>query len=351
MKYYESSFEDYINAIDLYNLHSEIKIPEEKLNIIFYGPCGTGKYSQVLNYIKQFSNTNLKYEKKISVYTEKQNYNFHISDVHYEVDMSLLGCYSKILWHEIFYQIIDIISIKNDKFGFIICKNFHYIHNELLEIFYSYIQHYSNINSLIKIYFIIITENISFIPNNILNSFQIINVKRPCRSDYKNISLKNKQLSNFIMNNGNDKLYEFKKQINNLNKNNISNFDAIFNKIDMSDITNTKELKSFYNLNINNIPADIFNVVCDNIIEELKNINFLKLRESIYEIFIYNLDTAECIWYIIYYFIDSNYIKDENISDILNKCNEILLYYNNNYRPIYHIENILLYIADKITNE
>ena len=153
------------------------------------------------------------------------------------------------------------------------------------------------------------------------------------------------------MNNGNDKLYEFKKQINNLNKNNISNFDSIFNKIDMSDITNTKELKSFYNLNINNIPADIFNVVCDNIIEELKNINFLKLRESIYEIFIYNLDTAECIWYIIYYFIDSNYIKDENISDILNKCNEILLYYNNNYRPIYHIENILLYIADKITNE
>lgn len=348
MKYYETSFEDYINAIDLYNLHTEINPPKEKLNIIFYGPCGSGKYSQVLNYIRDFSNTNLKYEKKITVYTEKQSYNFHISDIHYEIDMSLLGCYSKMLWHEIFYQIIDIISIKNDKFGFIVCKNFHYIHNELLEIFYSYIQQYSNINSLIKINFIIITENISFIPNNILNSFHIVNIKRPEQSEYRKISIKNKPLSNFIINNGNDKLYDFKKQINNLNNNNITNFDSILNKINMSEITNAKELKSFYNINNNNIPADIFNIICDNIIKELKNVSFLKLRESIYEIFIYNLDSAECIWYILYYFIDNNYINYDDISDILNKCNEILLYFNNNYRPIYHIENILLYIADKI---
>ena len=98
--------------------------------------------------------------------------------------MQLLGCHSKMLWHELFYQIVDIITIKSDKKGFIVCKNFHYIHNELLEIFYSYIQQYTNINSPIQIYFIMITENVSFLPNNILNSCKIITMKRPIKEEY-----------------------------------------------------------------------------------------------------------------------------------------------------------------------
>ena len=60
--------------------------------------------------------------------------------------MSHLGCNSKILWNEIFMQIVDIISVKSEKIGVVICKNFHMIHGELLEIFYSYIQQYSKTN-------------------------------------------------------------------------------------------------------------------------------------------------------------------------------------------------------------
>ena len=37
-------------------------------------------------------------------------------------------------------QIMDSIIAKDNKTGIIVCKNFHCIHNELLEIFYSYMQ-------------------------------------------------------------------------------------------------------------------------------------------------------------------------------------------------------------------
>ncbi len=359
MKYYETSFEEYINSKNVHDLNPQItdiikKMPDNNKilgNIIFYGPPGTGKYSQVLKLLSKYSPSNLKYEKKITVSTEKQNYNYHISDIHFEIDMSLLGCHSKILWHEIFYQIVDIISMKNDKVGFIVCKNFHCIHNELLDIFYSYIQQYSNINSFIKIYFILITENLSFLPNNILNSFQIINIKKPELSKYKQILLKNSINNNYQMIEFNDeKIINFKKQINNaikIKKN--EEFEKIFNEIDNSDIINIKELKCFHLIKNKELPIDIFNIICDNIIKEMlkEKLNLNLLRDTIYDILIYNLDPIECIWYILQYFITFNYIDTINTTNILMKLNLSLLYFNNNYRPIYHLENILLYIANR----
>ena len=137
---------------------------------------------------KKYSPTELKYEKKISVNFNKQSYFFKISDIHYEIDMSLLGCNSKLLWHEIYTQIIDIISAKTDKSGIIVCKYFHEIHSELLENFYSYMQQNNAISIDIK--FIIITEELSFISDNILNCCEIINIGRPSKSNY-NKCLKN----------------------------------------------------------------------------------------------------------------------------------------------------------------
>jgi hypothetical protein len=82
----------------------------------------------MLKSIKKYSPSELKYEKKISIVFNKINFFFKLSDIHYEIDMSLLGCNSKLLWHEIYLQIIDIISAKVDKSGIIVCKNFHEIH-------------------------------------------------------------------------------------------------------------------------------------------------------------------------------------------------------------------------------
>ena len=137
MKYYETLFDDYIISAKKHNIHKELNElydsfsdnPTNLNNIILYGPSGAGKYTQLLLFLLKFSPSKLKYENKIVANTEKLEYKYKISDIHYEIDMSLLGCNSKLIWHEIFYQIVDIISIKSNKFGFIVCKNFHLIHS------------------------------------------------------------------------------------------------------------------------------------------------------------------------------------------------------------------------------
>jgi hypothetical protein len=358
MKYYETSYEDYIQSVEKYNLHPYIEkkfsTMKELCNLIFYGATGIGKYSQVLNFLKSYSPSNLKYDKKITISTEKQNYTYQISDIHYEIDMQLLGCHSKLLWHEIFYQIVDIITMKSDKIGFIVCSNFHHIHNELLEIFYSYMQQYSNINSHIKIYFIIISENISFLPNNILNSCKIIGMKRPSKEMYSNILQDNNTICNPRENDYEDtfdKAMNFMKKssnIINIKKNN--KYMSVINNISPCDITNIKELKLFTDFSLDNIPQEVFICVCDSIIELMKSpkLSLNTLRDTIYDILIYNIDATECVWYILSHFIENKLLNKKGITNVLIKSDNIFLQYNNNYRPIYHLENILLYIIIQV---
>ena len=204
MKFHETHFEEYINAKE--NLHPKLekvfsKFPKkihDLKNLIFYGPNGVGKYTQMLKSIRKYSSFDLKYEKKISVTYNKQQYFFKISDIHYEIDMSLLGCNSKLLWHEIYSQIVDIVSAKNEKSGIIVCKYFNEIHSELLENFYSYMQ--QNTTTSISLKFILITEELSFIPDNILSSCEVINVSRPSKTLY-NKCLKIKLPNNIVLEN------------------------------------------------------------------------------------------------------------------------------------------------------
>ncbi len=116
-------------------------------------------------------------------------------------------------------------------------------------------------------------------------------------------------------------------------------------------ITNIKDLNSFSLIDPDNVPADIFNIVCDKIILDMDNIdsfNYIEFRDSLYNILTYNLDTAECVWYIITYFINKNVLKPEDITKIIEKTYLFFKYYNNNYRPIYHLESIMFYIVNKV---
>ena len=313
MKFLETHFEEYINVKE--NLHPKMekvfaKFPKKFTalkNIIFYGPSGTGKYTQMLKSIKQYSPSELKYEKKISLTYNKQPIFFKISDIHYEIDMSLLGCNSKLLWHEIYLQIIDIISAKVDKSGIILCKNFQEIHSELLENFYSYMQQNTNI---VDIKYILITDSISFIPDSILNCCETIHIARPSKTIY-------------------NKCLKSKLPID-LKLQNINNIKGISVQL-----------------------IDSHKFICKKIIDAMININelkMLKFRDLLYDIFIYNLNITDCIWYILTSLNEQNKIGETDLSLILVKTFSFFQYYNNNYRPIYHLEQYLYYIISVIHN-
>lgn len=319
MKYFSTKFEEYITDCKKYNMHENINPLYESLNnditrqnnLIFYGPSGIGKYTQALHYIKKFSPTELRFERKINFNynNNKKQYDFKVSDIHFELDMALLGCHSKLLFNDIYYHILDILSAKTNSTGIILCKNFHHIHSELLDIFYSYMQSlkYKNLH----IVYVLITENISFIPDNILERCQIIPVKRPLKGDY--VKATNKKL---------------------------------MSNVDISEIINIKNIKGgvsqFKNMNKH---------VCDKIITYILNyedINFLELRDNLYEIFVYNLDIHMCLYQIISDLIKKKKITEDITEKIFIELHKFLKLYNNNYRPIYHLEGFVFYLCIQI---
>ena len=93
--------------------------------------------------------------------------------------------------------------------------------------------------------------------------------------------------------------------------------------------------------------------ICDviiNIILNYKELNFVELRNVLYDILIYNLNINECIYYILSQLIEKDKLtnKNNNIEDILSNTYIFFKYYNNNYRPIYHLEKYILYLIKQI---
>lgn len=318
MKFYETHFEEYISENNRINLHPKLekvyeqfpKTLSELKNVIFYGPSGVGKYSQMLKSIKRYSPSELKYERKISITYNKLQYFFKVSDIHYEIDMSLLGCNSKLLWHDIYQQVVDIVSAKVEKSGIVVCKYFHEIHSELLDNFYSYMQQ----NTLfgVDIKFVLLTEELSFIPDNILNCCEIINVSRPTKTLYQKC---------------------IKKKLPPQAK--------------LEYITNIKFLHLPYNEDL----MLQYRIICNKILQNLinpKELHFLKFRDTLYDIFIYNLDISDCVWYILSNLVVHNHITKDSVSNVLLKTYCFFQYYNNNYRPIFHVEKYFLYLLKEI---
>jgi hypothetical protein len=319
MKGMDTSFDDYIERNNKVSLHPNVskmvaaQFPEsikDLHNIIFYGPKGIGKYTQVLSAIKKYSPSGLKYEKKISIAYNKGSYFFKISDIHFEIDMSLLGCNTKVLWNELFNHIVDVILAKPDKVGIIVCKYFHETHSELLDSFYSYMQQNTSTTG-VQLIFVLVCEAISFIPDNIVKSCHIIHLSRPSKASY-------------------NKCLDIK----------------LPKTIDTSNIVNMKHIE--------NQDGQLYlphKITCDKIITLILNVKstrFVSLRDCLYDIFIYNLDVSECIWYMIERVIRDGHVKDAQVPDLLLRVYTFSRYYNNNYRPIYHLEGLVCYLINII---
>lgn len=300
MTYKEDNFEDYLhNNINIHDIKIRQDITDnlDKHQII-YGPTGVGKYTLCLSALQNTSPSRLKYFRKLHVCLDKHPVIVNMSDIHYELDMSILTYNSRGLWNDIIQQILDSIHTSTPKT--VICKEFQETPYDLLDIFYVYMQEP-------KLRFIMITNSIGFIPTQITNlCSSIIEVPRPPKCKYNTI-LKRKPTAN---NSGNN-------------------------------IINLKypENAPFY------IP------ICSKIITymtDISNLDYLVFRNLLYEMLVYNLDIPECIWFILKTLIINNLITKENISEIILETIEILSKYNNNYHNIYHIECYCCYLVSKI---
>jgi hypothetical protein len=259
-----------------------------------------------------------------------------MSDIHFEIDMSLLGCNAKMLWNEIYAQIIDVIvsSTSHNQVGIMICTNFHKINSELLDNFYSYMQ---GVNS-VRLKYIILTEHVGFIPDNILHNCRIIHVPKPSLTNYNKCCALNIEF---------DKL-RIKNNPATTTTTTAASAETVATIIQTQIQKHVKE-KDFINSNV--ALSHPYEKICNDILEILKNPNdlaFLSFRDMLYDILIYNYDLGECIWYILNNLIKTNYLQMDDLSDILINTYASLQYFNNNYRPIYHLENYMYNLISKI---
>lgn len=310
----QHTFKETINEIRNTNLHGRLENtlekyatyyldnPEKKKHLIFYGPPGCGKYSQVLYMLSKIDSNALDSDKKILVMNKNKEYNIRISAIHCEVDMQLLSCNAKALWYTIYNYILDIMSSNINNIRYIICKNFEYIHAELLDVFYFYIRNITNT----PISFIIITSSYSFIPESIQYVCELIRVKRPVRQ-YR--SLENKRVKNV------------------LHIKNISTYGS-------------------YQFSYEN-HHHMANVLYNEMIKE--TICFHNLREAIYNLFTYHISIHDVLMYIMERIIKESRVKEDDESIILALETFYESYYNN-YRTIFHVERVILHIIRIIKN-
>ena len=84
------------------------------------------------------------------------------------------------------------------------------------------------------------------------------------------------------------------------------------------------------------------NIICSN------NYNISNIRTLLYDILINHLNSHECFFYIIQSLIINKLINSNKISDLIFNSIFFLKNYNNNYRPIFHLESFTLYLIELI---
>lgn len=152
--------------------------------------------------------------------------------------------------------------------------------------------------------FILISESVSFIPDNILGCCEVVNIPRPTKSAYS--ACIGKRLGS---------------------------------NIDLSKLENIKNLKDPFDV------IDTYDIICDKIVDDIHAeviSNWSEFRDHIYDIFTYNLDVHKCVWRIMFRIMTTNAINDA--TPILDKTYSVLKLFNNNYRPIYHLEAYFLFL-------
>ena len=350
MKFFETHFPEYVKAVESISLHPVTKKvfdsfpPEIQClpSMIMHGPSGVGKYSHALYLISRYSPSRLKYEKRLAVAYNKESFFIKISDCHFEVDMALLGCNSKHLWNEIYNQIQDIVSSRSVPNVFVMCKNFHKIHSELLETFYSYMSE--------NLIFVILTEHVSFLPDNILQRCKMIPFKRPtmimynkCLAHVKKSATKSRVIP---LGTGTGTGTGTAANVTDIIKETPLRLTSKFR---LEIITNIKALKS-NTIEPTEPHENICNCIVDIILSPDAQLKYDALRERLYDLLTFDINIQECVWFILRRLIIEGALLPAMMDDIMIQIYTFFQYFNNNYRPIYHLENFVLLLICKIHN-
>ncbi len=241
-----------------------------------------------------------------------------MSDMHFEIEMNLLGSSSKLLWIQILNTIQDIVTVTESKKSFIICKNFHAISSEILDIFQSYL---NPIDNQIQLKFILLTEQVSFIPTNIVALFETIRFPL---------------------------IYSQCEEMCSLQK-------YVESNIDDTNLVHHKVYEQYANSSMKINIEPYKDVIKENIYECITNFKVsdaLDLRNHIYDIFIYNLNVYAMIWDIIKKIVLSiENIGYDQMDELCFFLNEVFFYYNTNYRPIFHLERVFLFLVQMVRSK
>ena len=304
------------------------------INYIFYGPPCSYKYKNALKLLQHFSPSNLKYEKKLHINLTKTDFYIKISDIHYEIDVENFIYNSKSLWNEIYNIIYNSIASSPIKKGYIVFRNFDKINYDLLDLLYNYMQ--KELFSTLNIKYIIITECVSFIPVKIINICKIINFAKLSKKNIYTICNKNNK--------------QFFKKLNTSDTNEtcseLTKIDIIYNKVNNPNIFTYLDISNNikYIEQHHTICMTFINIISNN----TNNYNITNIRTLLYDILINHLNSHECFFYIIQYLIVNELINANKVCDLIFNSIFFLKNYNNNYRPIFHLESFTLYLIELI---
>lgn len=295
----DNRFEQYTADADKTNLHPSLlrvysSLPEnlaDAPHMLIHGPPGSGKYTQSLLAIRKYSPTGLRYEKLMRAGDDKQPYSMRLSDVHFEVDMETLGCHSRTLWNTIYTQIVDSLITRSKPVGYVICRNFHKIHKELLEIFYYYM-------SCPAVKLVLLSDNVGFLPRKVFERCFRIPLPRPAKTRLRAAKLPECGVSNLRL------------------------------------ITVAQQASS--------VRSTRATVTIAEMISNAATPDYVSLRNACYELLIQKFSVPDCVWNIVRMLTESGAIVEAKQLDVFSVVLRFFRLYNNNYRPIYHMEYLML---------
>lgn len=309
-------------------------------NMLITGSQGVGKYHFALSLLYHLSPSKLRIYKKICV-ESKNTYLIPASDIHYEVDFSQMIINAKTIWMDILKSIMDVATTN---YAVIMCKNIHLMNEELLDIFYYLIP------KLETLKWIFISEHIDFIPNEIINICERISLKRPTKQFYMSLREKMQQGE-----------YTPHARLD-VNIEKINNINMIYETVPIDTMEKIHYIKDHPSHILENEivhthtakMTDAFGKIpiaktLAMILISNEEYNIIDIREHLYHILTYHIPLEDVMMAVYDELIEERMViglTELHMTKICALNLDVLNYYKNNYRPIYHLEKWFYSLAE-----